>query len=393
MLFKIVFDPLLALTMTELLVNQYIDKLTVLNFTELYGKTGLVVQDQLLTKIEDKQTFNAAAEICRANRSTLFTVYPFHDLTHIMTTFGIDRVWTNVFKSKAGTLMDVSGMYPVSETEKQMIEQNDMTSYIDSTHKIVLAKSNNVFSYEPELIPTPTNALCFKQLEFPFCKKDLEVFAETIDTLVSGVTEQKKQLAMTKKQIKMKINILDRITLNETKIIDNEIDRQTDFEAKLSKIQALADCIPIDFQNMNTQLDTSNIITRHLTTLEKLDDLLQFVTKTIDDPLEIDDIISSIYVWPEYQRAEKRLYMYNKTMFYLMINKDKKEVPPITGFVSSLSGLINTDHFWELTLIDLELISADWLLTGLMAIFYKIGKRLRGNYDKLTDIQCTTDTV
>ena len=99
----------------------------------------------------------------------------------------------------------------------------------------------------------------------------------------------------------MKINILDRITLNETKIIDDEIDRQTDFEAKLSKIQALADCIPIDFQNMNTQLDTSNIITRHLTTLEKLDDLLQFVTKTIDDPLEIDDIISSIYVWPEYQ--------------------------------------------------------------------------------------------
>ena len=99
----------------------------------------------------------------------------------------------------------------------------------------------------------------------------------------------------------MKINILDRITLNETKIIDDEIDRQTDFEAKLSQIQALADHIPIDFQNMNTQLDTSNIITRHLTTLEKLDDLLQFVTKTIDDPLEIDDIISSIYVWLEDQ--------------------------------------------------------------------------------------------
>ena len=52
MLFKIVFDPLLALTMMELLVNHYIDKLTVLNFTELYGKTGLVVQDQLLTKMK-----------------------------------------------------------------------------------------------------------------------------------------------------------------------------------------------------------------------------------------------------------------------------------------------------------------------------------------------------
>ena len=63
MLFKIVFDPLLALTMMELLVNQYIYKLTVLNFNELYGKTGLVVQDQLLTKIEDKQTFNVAAKI------------------------------------------------------------------------------------------------------------------------------------------------------------------------------------------------------------------------------------------------------------------------------------------------------------------------------------------
>ena len=162
----------------------------------------------------------------------------------------------------------------------------------------------------------------------------------------------------------MKINILDRITLNETKIIDDEIDRQTDFEAKLSQIQALADHIPIDFQNMNTQLDTSNIITRHLTTLEKLDDLLQFVTKTIDDPLEIDDIISSIYVWPEDQRAEKRLYMYNKTMFYLMINKDKKEIPPYTGFGSSLSGLINTEHFWELTLPDLVLIGADWLLVS-----------------------------
>ena len=126
----------------------------------------------------------------------------------------------------------------------------------------------------------------------------------------------------------MKINILDRITLNETKFIDDEIDRKTDFEAELSEIQALADRIPIDFQNMNTQLDTSNIITRHLTILEKLDDLLQFVTMTIDNPLEIDDIISSIYLWPEDQRAEKRLYMYNKTMFYLMINKDKKEIPP-----------------------------------------------------------------
>ena len=135
---------------------------------------------------------------------------------------------------------------------------------------------------------------------------------------------------------------------------------------------------------MNTQLDTSNIITRHLTILEKLDDLLKFVTRTIDNPLEIGDIISSIYVWPEDQRAEKQLYMYNKTMFYLMINKDKKEIPPYTGFGSSLSGLINTEHFWELTLPDLILIGADWLLAGLMAIVYKIGKRLRVNYDKLT---------
>ena len=87
-----------------------------------------------------------------------------------------------------------------------------------------MAKSNDVFSYEPELIATLTNALCFKQLEFPFREKDPEVFAETIGTFVSGVIEQKKKLAKTKRQIKMKINILDRITLNETKIIDDEID-------------------------------------------------------------------------------------------------------------------------------------------------------------------------
>ena len=45
----------------------------------------------------------------------------------------------------------------------------------------------------------------------------------------------------------MKINILDRITLNKTKFIDDEIDRKTDFEAELSEFQALADRIPIDF--------------------------------------------------------------------------------------------------------------------------------------------------
>ena len=110
-----------------------------------------------------------------------------------------------------------------------------------------MAKSNDVFSYEPELIATLTNALCFKQLEFPFREKDPEVFAETIGTFVSGVIEQKKKLAKTKRQIKMKINILDRITLNETKFIDDEIDRKTDFEAELSEFQALADRIPIDF--------------------------------------------------------------------------------------------------------------------------------------------------
>ena len=132
------------------------------------------------------------------------------------------------------------------------------------------------------------------------------MFAETISTFVNGMTEQKTQLAMTKKQLKMKINILDRIQLNETKVVDDKIDRQTDFEAKLSDIQTLADRIPLDFQNMNTQLDTANIITRHLTNLEKLDYLLQFVTRKIDDPLEIDNIISSIYIWPEDQRAEKQ---------------------------------------------------------------------------------------
>ena len=47
-----------------------------------------------------------------------------------------------------------------------------------------------------------------------------------------------------------------------------------------------------------------------------------------------------------------------------MINKDKKEIPPYTGFGSSLSGLINTEHFWELTLPDLVLIGADWLLVS-----------------------------
>ena len=52
-----------------------------------------------------------------------------------------------------------------------MIQQNDMTSYVDTTHKIVLAKSNDVFSYEPELITTLTNALFFKQLDFPFREK------------------------------------------------------------------------------------------------------------------------------------------------------------------------------------------------------------------------------
>ena len=113
-----------------------------------------------------------------------------------------------------------------------------MTSYVDTTHKIVLAKSNDVFSYEPELIATLTNA---------FREKDPDVFAETIGTFVSGVIEQKKKLAKTKRQIKMKINILDRITLNKTKFIDDEIDRKTDFEAELSEFQALADRIPIDF--------------------------------------------------------------------------------------------------------------------------------------------------
>ena len=75
-----------------------------------------------------------------------------------------------------------------------------------------------------------------------------------------------------------------------------------------------------------------------MTILEKVDDLLQFVTMTIDNPLEIDDIISSIYVWPEDQRAEKRLYMYNKTMFYLMINKKKRKFRLIPVLVRVYPG-------------------------------------------------------
>ena len=167
------------LTLLKSLLNHQVEKLGEFDVDRLYKKEGLLVNDQVITKVLPEETTSDAAElVCQGRTTNLYVVDKRHDLDRIMDHFNVTTIWVNVIKNKQlNTLMDLHAHYPVTQTDSQHILQTEIKIETMTTNddRIVLTRTpDNVYQYKHQKGTIPAHGLCVETINFPFQEDDLE---------------------------------------------------------------------------------------------------------------------------------------------------------------------------------------------------------------------------
>ena len=120
MLFKILLEPILALSLIRDLVQEFLTDIEEINIREIYGCDGekgsecsyFISGDQKIWILADKLKYDDTLTQCRTQKADLFYVQAVHDLDQLMEFFNVSKIWTNVSKSRQGSLQDGQGFYP-----------------------------------------------------------------------------------------------------------------------------------------------------------------------------------------------------------------------------------------------------------------------------------------
>ena len=81
MLFKITFNPIVVLILLKSRLNHQVEKLGEFDIDRLYKKEGVLVYDQVITKVLPEETTSDAAElVCQGRTTNLYVVDKRHDL-------------------------------------------------------------------------------------------------------------------------------------------------------------------------------------------------------------------------------------------------------------------------------------------------------------------------
>ena len=115
MLFKIIFEPLLALSIARNMVQDFLAGINEIKIKETYGCggesqsdcTSLILADQKIWILSEKLKFDEALTQCRSQKADLYYVRAAHDLEQLMNFFNV----TNVSKARQGVLQDGQGYY------------------------------------------------------------------------------------------------------------------------------------------------------------------------------------------------------------------------------------------------------------------------------------------
>ena len=165
MLFKILLEPLLALSLIRDLVQEFLTDIEEINVREIYGCEGekgsecsyFISGDQKIWILAEKLKYDDALTQCRTQKADLFYVRANHDLDQLMEYFNVTKIWTNVSKSRQGSLQDGQGFYP---------------ELMGKSRATVLTRELGL--YEMRIVPDsePQDALCFQPLKFPYRESD-----------------------------------------------------------------------------------------------------------------------------------------------------------------------------------------------------------------------------
>ena len=181
MLFKILLEPILALSLIQDLVQEFLTDIEEINIREIFGCDGekgsecsyFISGDQKIWILADKLKYDDALTQCRTQKADLFYVRADHDLDQLKEFFNVSKIWTNVSKSRQGSLQDGQGFYPelMGKFRAISLENFNLAKF---TNKARVVLTRELGFYEMKIVPDsePQDALCFQPLKFHYRESD-----------------------------------------------------------------------------------------------------------------------------------------------------------------------------------------------------------------------------
>ena len=142
------------------MVQEFLTDIEEINVREIYGCNGekgsecsyFISGDQKIWILAEKLKYDDALTQCRTQKADLFYVRANHDLDQLMEYFNVTKIWTNVSKSRQGSLQDGQGFYPELMGKSRAISlENFILAEFTSKARVVLTRELGL--YEMRIVP------------------------------------------------------------------------------------------------------------------------------------------------------------------------------------------------------------------------------------------------
>ena len=360
MLFKIILEPLLALTMIRNLVQEFIEDIEEIDIRDIYGCDGMsnsecnifISADQKFWILSEKLKFDEALTQCRSQKADLYYVRADQDLLHLFGFFNVTKIWTNVSKARQGALQDGQGYYPELMGKSQTISlENFNPTDFKSNTRILLQQRTD--SFEMKIVPESElhDALCVQSLRFPYREADQANLKGLQKTYVEALQANLDSLEPVIRKTQSAFNAIPKTSYNLTGELtfDDVVHRGAELEQNILREKRLGKVRKDLFASLTDLLGISRIGVRLLTQLYRITNMVKFVTDTIENPLvAVEQIFNSAYLWSEDKKLPYELYRIDEDLVLQIGESVLKNIPTITEMMKRTS-------FWDFSFFDLIL--------------------------------------
>jgi hypothetical protein len=353
-----------------------------INLTEVYGTGYYHTPTLMVSQSVGSLGYVAASQYCNGLRSSLYFAYSDMNLTDMYSHFGLDSVWTSLYKSKqANQLLDDYGYPAALSTLDAFIDMSHLVlTELNETSAISLDKNGTNFVYNMALKTEAKGTLCLKSLPFPTKKADLDKLGAVIQTVQKVLKEKEAKIMFISKEARRKVKLLK--VLAEDSVINptKEKSLQTTLYTYLADAKLTVETVTRSLTSISSELDVDWFLVQNLALLEGLDNLLYELREPLDFPLGLVDFdtkrpltpadtVSTYFLPPDSiviqigeasQATSTTKNSSNGTGTYLHVAN--------TTYFSFLLDSYKAASFWRFTLPDIVASTISLLLAFLMLI-------------------------
>ncbi len=350
-----------------------------MNLTEIYGTGYYHTPTLMVSQSVGSLGYVAASQYCNGLRNSLFFAYSDMNLTDMYSHFGLDSVWTSLYKSKqANQLLDDYGYPAALSTLDAFIDMSHLVlTELNETSAISLDKNGTNFVYNIAAKTEAKGTLCLKSLPFPTKKADLDKLGAVIQTVQKTLKEKEIKILFLSKEARRKIKLLK--VLADDSVINpiKEKSLQTTLDTYLADAKLTVETVTRSLTSISSELDVNWFLVQNQALLEGLDNLLYELREPLDFPLGLVDFdvkrslspvdtVSTYFLPPDSiiiqigEATTSTKDVPNGTVTYLHVAN--------TTYFSFLLDSYKAASFWRFTLPDIVASATSLLLALLMLI-------------------------